>query len=308
MLLYFRAFYDDSAFLRDADSRNILPNTAAGLHSILFALAIDSADLNTIAPARALDNLLSTASSLNRQPQQPSTTRQDLSPVIGGSDEAVKSSVRKKTKKAPVKIVSFDDGPSESASIVTVTSSARRRARHTRSGSSVSESKMAAASSAMSVGNDVTASHLTAQNDHPIANTREHSLKSSESTRDLSEVTCTSPHKGHRRGHSDTSMLSNFGSKLWKNLTSTTSAAAVNLKRKELQTVAIEKTQDDVTKSKQDVTSLENEEILGSSFGSNSFCGSLHSSDDVTSLGGNSVDATRDLPNHNDVHNIARSR
>ena len=259
----FSAFYDDSAFLRDTDSRNILPNTAAGLHSILFALSIDTPSLNTIAPARALDDLLPATAPTSRHPPGP-VIRQDLSPVIGGCDEI--KGARKKARKAPVKIVSFDD--EGGASSVAVTSATRRKLRHARTGSSASESKAPV---------DVPVlPHSESAHDLSKVQVSPHS----ESTHDLSKVH-VSPVKGHRRGHSDTSMLSNFGSKLWRNFTTNSFAPP---KRKELQSIIIADSsgiQDGRAAASVGpiVTSQESwraeEVVLGSSFGS--FCGSLRS-------------------------------
>ncbi|CAG9096711.1 unnamed protein product [Plutella xylostella] len=49
-----KEYYDEGALIRDAEASNLLPNMAAGLSSVLFALSIDRAELNETQQANQL--------------------------------------------------------------------------------------------------------------------------------------------------------------------------------------------------------------------------------------------------------------
>lgn len=87
-------YYEDWSFLLNQESSNILPNMAAGLSSILFALSIDRPELNQ-APN---DSQLGNASLL-------------IEPIIQETqpESCKKKSDSKKQKKANLKIISFGD-------------------------------------------------------------------------------------------------------------------------------------------------------------------------------------------------------
>lgn len=62
-----RIYYEDYAILRDQEKSNMLPNMAAGVGSILFAVNIDKPDLNSGIPPR-VDKLKSKAEPIIEAP------------------------------------------------------------------------------------------------------------------------------------------------------------------------------------------------------------------------------------------------
>ncbi|CAH1401490.1 unnamed protein product [Nezara viridula] len=87
-------FYEDWSFLLNQESSNILPNMAAGLSSILFALSIDRPELNQAPNDSNLGNTSLVIEPIIQETQPESTKRKSDS---------------KKHKKANLKIISFGD-------------------------------------------------------------------------------------------------------------------------------------------------------------------------------------------------------
>ncbi|ELU12641.1 hypothetical protein CAPTEDRAFT_218941 [Capitella teleta] len=120
-------YYEDWAFMCDQERACMLPNMAAGLGSILFAISIDNEDLNSVQKASGLDSLLSaSAPSSLPQPQ-----KEEPRPVIANHPSVPnavdrKKAREKKRKKKVVQIVSFDEddlsGSSAVASPLSLTS------------------------------------------------------------------------------------------------------------------------------------------------------------------------------------------
>lgn len=69
-----RIHYEDYAILRDQEKSNMLPNMAAGVGSILFAISIDKPDLNSGIPPR-VDKLRSKAEPIIEAPIVTSSGR-----------------------------------------------------------------------------------------------------------------------------------------------------------------------------------------------------------------------------------------
>lgn len=87
-------YYEDWAFVRNQETSNILPNMAAGLSSILFALSIDRPELN-----QASNDTLQSSLSVRDEP-----IIQETQPESGK-----KKPDGKKHRKANLKIISFGD-------------------------------------------------------------------------------------------------------------------------------------------------------------------------------------------------------
>lgn len=85
-------YYEDWALLRDEEKNSLLPNMAAGLNSILFAVGIDKPELNS--PA--------TADSSNRLKSKPE-------PVIEAPVSGSKEGRRKRKGKVAKQIISFEE-------------------------------------------------------------------------------------------------------------------------------------------------------------------------------------------------------
>lgn len=102
--------YECWAFLRDQERNSMLPNMAAGLGSILFAINIDNPDLNTIRRPTKAVNILSVNKSVSHLEEEPR-------PVIAGEESPAGSydskKKDKKKKKKNTHIVSFDEETSE---------------------------------------------------------------------------------------------------------------------------------------------------------------------------------------------------
>lgn len=97
-------YYESWAFLRDQEKNSMMPMMARGLDSILFAIGIDNADLNTV---RQPSSVISTSNVA----AVPGKFDEDPRPVIAGESPPEKKKEKKKRKKV-THIVSFDDGDS----------------------------------------------------------------------------------------------------------------------------------------------------------------------------------------------------
>ncbi|XP_074647964.1 sorting nexin-29-like isoform X2 [Tubulanus polymorphus] len=96
-------YYENWAFLRDMEKSSVLPNMAAGLGSILFAIAIDLEGLNTIRPAQGLDGQFSFSRLGEIEPDE------DAKPVVVAVEPLLlEKKKEKKKRRKPAKLVSFD--------------------------------------------------------------------------------------------------------------------------------------------------------------------------------------------------------
>lgn len=103
-------YYEDWAFLRDQERSSMLPNMAAGLGSILFALTIDSAEIN--APISSTIPLALTSEKI-----KPETTP-DIQPVMATNKPTISDRKReKKKRKKLANIVTFSDDDDQISSI-----------------------------------------------------------------------------------------------------------------------------------------------------------------------------------------------
>ncbi|GFO41838.1 sorting nexin-29-like [Plakobranchus ocellatus] len=97
--------YEDWAFLRDGERNNMLPNMAAGLGSILFAITVDRPELNkglTALHSIHVQNSVDTAETVDEE--------EELKPVISSNVSPASAKKReKKKKKKLANVVSFDD-------------------------------------------------------------------------------------------------------------------------------------------------------------------------------------------------------
>ncbi|XP_071152258.1 sorting nexin-29-like [Mytilus edulis] len=104
--------YETWAFLRDQERNSMLPNMAAGLGSILFAINVDNSDLNTVRRPTTAVNIPNTAKLVGRLEEEPRPViAGEESPPGSGSFDSKKK--EKKKKKKNTHIVSFDDGTSQ---------------------------------------------------------------------------------------------------------------------------------------------------------------------------------------------------
>nr|XP_003706506.2 PREDICTED: sorting nexin-29 [Megachile rotundata] len=85
-------FYEDWAFLRDQERSSVLPNVAAGLGSILFAIRIDNDELDNNLTGKEIEK------------QKVSLSEPIISSAIPGS-----TLKQKPRKKVPTHIISFDN-------------------------------------------------------------------------------------------------------------------------------------------------------------------------------------------------------
>ncbi|CAC5384382.1 SNX29 [Mytilus coruscus] len=107
-----RNHYENWAFLRDQERNSMLPNMAAGLGSILFAINVDNSDLNTVRRPTTAVNIPNTAKLVGRLEEEPRPViAGEESPPGSGSYDSKKK--EKKKKKKNTHIVSFDDGTSQ---------------------------------------------------------------------------------------------------------------------------------------------------------------------------------------------------
>ncbi|OWF52733.1 sorting nexin-29-like [Mizuhopecten yessoensis] len=105
-------FYESWSFLRDQERSSMMPMMAAGLGSILFAINIDNADLNTV--RKPTTNVITVP---NAVAKSSPTADDEPRPVIAGEESPSASSdvLKKKDKKKKKKmanIVSFDEDDS----------------------------------------------------------------------------------------------------------------------------------------------------------------------------------------------------
>ncbi|CAL1542831.1 unnamed protein product [Lymnaea stagnalis] len=97
--------YEDWAFLRDLERSSMLPNMAAGLGSILFAITVDRPELNK---GYSVANTIHVNHTL--EPVEALVKEDEPKPVISGSvsPASAKRKEKKKKKKVP-NVVSFDE-------------------------------------------------------------------------------------------------------------------------------------------------------------------------------------------------------
>ncbi|XP_005108639.1 sorting nexin-29 isoform X2 [Aplysia californica] len=97
--------YEDWAFLRDLERSSMLPNMAAGLGSILFAITVDRPELNkgyTAQNSIHVQNSIDSAETTEKE--------EDPKPVISGEVSPVSAKRKEKKKKKKVaNVVSFDE-------------------------------------------------------------------------------------------------------------------------------------------------------------------------------------------------------
>ncbi|XP_003706506.3 sorting nexin-29 [Megachile rotundata] len=98
-------FYEDWAFLRDQERSSVLPNVAAGLGSILFAIRIDNDELDNNLTGKEIEK------------QKVSLSEPIISSAIPGS-----TLKQKPRKKVPTHIISFDNENEEHESSETTAS------------------------------------------------------------------------------------------------------------------------------------------------------------------------------------------
>ncbi|XP_034946152.1 sorting nexin-29 [Chelonus insularis] len=84
-------FYEDWAFLMDQEKSSVLPNIAAGLGTIVFAIRIDNEELDDRSENREVGKFLASQSE----------------PIISSGLES--NVIREKRKKVPAQIISFDN-------------------------------------------------------------------------------------------------------------------------------------------------------------------------------------------------------
>ncbi|KAH9519768.1 Sorting nexin-29 [Bulinus truncatus] len=98
--------YEEWAFLRDVERSSMLPNMAAGLGSILFAITVDRPELNK---GYSLPNAIHINSSIDST-ENSSPKEKEPEPIISEpvSPASAKKKEKKKKKKVP-NVVSFDE-------------------------------------------------------------------------------------------------------------------------------------------------------------------------------------------------------
>ncbi|XP_042893596.1 sorting nexin-29-like isoform X2 [Penaeus japonicus] len=101
-------WYEPWALLRDMERAAMLPNLAAGLDSILFAISIDNSELNGSGWSE-VPQKPEAAPVLPPEPEAQIAEPSDKG-LAGGSASAIrKRELRKKKKKIPSQLISFDD-------------------------------------------------------------------------------------------------------------------------------------------------------------------------------------------------------
>lgn len=100
-------FYEDWALMRDEEKSSLLPNMAAGLGSILFAISIDSPSLNVERSATVTPSLLIGTTNTTRQPDLLDDDVVLIPAVVKATTQG-ENRKEKKRKKKPAKIVTFD--------------------------------------------------------------------------------------------------------------------------------------------------------------------------------------------------------
>ncbi|XP_053392821.1 sorting nexin-29-like isoform X2 [Mercenaria mercenaria] len=100
-------FYNSWAFLRDQEKNSMLPMMARGLDSILFAITVDNAELNTVLQTPK------TVVNVGNLPASTVKPEEELRPVIAGESPPDREKKKEKKKKKKVShIVSFDEDDS----------------------------------------------------------------------------------------------------------------------------------------------------------------------------------------------------
>ncbi|XP_059179652.1 sorting nexin-29-like [Physella acuta] len=97
--------YEDWAFLRDLERSSMLPNMAAGLGSILFAITIDRPELNkgyTLPNSRQINSTIESVEAVDKEDEPSPVISESVSPA------SAKKKEKKKKKKIP-NVVSFDE-------------------------------------------------------------------------------------------------------------------------------------------------------------------------------------------------------
>uniref|UniRef100_A0A2C9K6S7 Sorting nexin-29 n=1 Tax=Biomphalaria glabrata TaxID=6526 RepID=A0A2C9K6S7_BIOGL len=110
--------YEEWAFLRDVERSSMLPNMAAGLGSILFAITVDRPELNkgyTVPNSIHVTSMDSLEANLLKEKEPEPIISEPVSPI------AVKKKEKKKKKKLP-NVVSFDEDETV-ATVITRTGS-----------------------------------------------------------------------------------------------------------------------------------------------------------------------------------------
>lgn len=100
-------WYEKWAFLRQQEMAAMLPNLAAGLDSILFAINIDNAELNGGCQSEG-EARPDTGSSGTLEPEAQVAPPTPV-PATESSAAAKRRDIRKKKKKIPSQLISFDD-------------------------------------------------------------------------------------------------------------------------------------------------------------------------------------------------------
>ncbi|XP_063603725.1 sorting nexin-29-like isoform X1 [Penaeus indicus] len=101
-------WYEPWALLRDMERAAMLPNLAAGLDSILFAISIDNSELNGGGWSEVLQKP-EAAPVLPPEPEAQIAEPSEKIAAAGSSSAIRKRELRKKKKKIPSQLISFDD-------------------------------------------------------------------------------------------------------------------------------------------------------------------------------------------------------
>ena len=94
-------FYEPHAFIIDQERSSMLPQMAAGLNSILFAITIDNEVLNLPAPSKLMENGPSDDDIL--------APRVKTSTVVAATSNEEKKKIGHRKKKSSSQVISFDD-------------------------------------------------------------------------------------------------------------------------------------------------------------------------------------------------------
>ncbi|KAK7078542.1 Sorting nexin-29 [Halocaridina rubra] len=100
-------WYESWALLRDLERAAMLPNLAAGLDSILFAINIDNSELNGGSPSDLKINEI--YSVIKPEPEAQIAVTSALKEENGSASNIRKRVLKKRKKKIPSQLISFDD-------------------------------------------------------------------------------------------------------------------------------------------------------------------------------------------------------